>query len=111
MKPVAVCQDNLESDYVIAGNTVFQTTRAAGIGRNVTSNGAMLETGGIRRIKQFLLADCSFQIGRDHTRLHEGNGVGKIDLLNPVHPYQGKRNAAPHWNTASHVTIARSPRR
>jgi hypothetical protein len=50
-KQVTVCQDNLETDYIIAGNTISQTSRAAGVGRGVTSNGAMLEAGGIRWIK------------------------------------------------------------
>ena len=53
-----------------------------------------------------MFPDCSFQVGGDHAGFHNRDGVGKIDLLDPIHAHEGKRNPTPNRNTAPHVTVA-----
>ncbi|MDB6016790.1 MAG: hypothetical protein JWR19_1279 [Pedosphaera sp.] len=100
----AIGQDDFQTENVVAGNTVFQATRAAGIGGDVATKSAIGTAGGIGRIEEATCLDGGLKLLRDDARLHDGDEIIGIDFLNLLHPSQGQDDAAMRRNTAADIT-------
>ena len=106
---VAVCEHYFEADHVISRHSVFQTARAARVRGDISTDGAILHTRRIRRIKQFLRAHRRLQVRRKHPRLNNRNCIGKTDILYPIHAHERQGNPATCGDASPHVTKSTAP--
>ena len=107
---IAIREHDLEADDVMTRHAVLETARAAGIGRNVSADGAIIQTRWVGRIKQPLRADRRLQLAGDHTRLDDRHGVLETDFLDAVHPRERERDSPSHRHATAHVTKAGAAR-
>src|SRR6478735_1788648 len=103
-KDVAIREDDFEADDVMAGNAIFEAAWPTSIRRHISANAAIVQTRRIGRIKKPLRPHRGLQLAGDNTRLHNGDGVFKTDLLDPIHAGERKRDASAGRHATTDVT-------
>ena len=111
LQHAAVSEHDFEAEHVVARHAIFQAARAAGIRRDVAAEAAFLQRRGIGRIEEPELPHCGLQLAGDHARFHDGDSVGKMDLLDPIHARHAQRDAAAQRHAPADVADARAARR
>src|ERR1035437_3685754 len=99
----AVGEDDFKTEDVIAGAAVFQTARAAGVGGDVAADEVVRAAGGIGRIKQSAPLDPVLKLFGVYARLDDGHEIGGVNLLDAVHAFKRKHDAAAHGHAAANV--------
>ena len=101
----AIGQNDLETQDVMPGHTVFQAARAACIGCNVSTDRAVLQARRIRWIKEPTISHLALQIARNHARLDDGHAVRDRDLFDPVHSGQREGDPTLYGNAPAHISV------
>ena len=96
MQHMAAGQHHIEPQNIVAGDAVFQTARAARVGRHVPADRALIDAGGIGRIEEAELLDRLLQIVGDDARLRHRQRVGGRDIQDPVHARHVQADRAGH---------------
>ena len=104
----AVAQDNLESENIVAGDSVFEAAGAACIGGDISAQGGLFEAGGVGRVEEISAHGIRAKFGGDDARLDNGHAIGRGYLENTVHFHEGDDKASTDGNAATHVTATRS---
>ncbi len=107
----AVGEDDLEAEHIVARHAVFQAARPAGVRGDIAADAAFLQRRGIGWIEEPDLAHLRLKVAGDHARLHHGDAVGKMDLLDAIHARHAQRDAAAHGHAAADVAHAGAARR
>ena len=101
-------ENNFEAEHVIARHAVFQTARAAGVGGDVSADGAIRAAGGIGGVKQSAFFDCFLQGLREDAGLNHRDEIIGVDFLDAIHVHQAKGNAAMQRHATANITKARA---
>ena len=80
----AAGQDSFEAENVIASDSVFEATRPAGIGSDISANKTFRAAGGVRRVIEPALFNGVLEVFGDDTRLNDRYEIGGIDFFNAV---------------------------
>src|SRR5208283_712202 len=106
----AVGEDDFQTEDIIAGDAVFQTARTAGVGGDVAADEVVRAAGGVGRIKEAAPLDPVLKMFGVHARLDDGDEIGGVDVLDAVHAFKRKHDAAAHGHAAANVAMARAAR-
>jgi hypothetical protein len=104
----AVAQDNLESENIVASDSVFEATGTACIGGDISAQGGLFEAGGVGRVEEISAHGVRTKFGGDDARLDNGHSIGGGYLQNPIHFHEGDDEATTDGNAAAHVTATRA---
>ena len=85
----AICQHRLQTQHIVAGDAVFEAARTTCIGGDVSAQAALLEGGGVWRIKPPQFAHLILQMPGDDAGLDHRHTVFEGDLLDLVHARHG----------------------
>src|SRR5437588_8116463 len=97
----AMGQHQFQAQYVVGGDPVGQSVRAAGVFGHVAADGAGALAGRVGRIEVAAAFHGSGDIEIDHARLHHGALVFEIDFQNAVHAGEGDHHASLARNGAA----------
>jgi hypothetical protein len=97
-----VRQHHFESQHQLAHIAVAQHVYAAGIGRNVATDGATTLRRETEREIAIRLTRRGLQMRKDHARFCDYGHAVRIDISDAVHPRQGKQHSAIERNLAAH---------
>ena len=99
----AVGKCHLEAEDIGSGDSVFQATRAAGIGGDVPPEGAVLVALRIGRVEEPFFDNLRLKHARDDGRFHDGDEVLAADLPDAVHPVHAHQDATPDGDATADV--------
>ena len=102
-KNVAVGEDDFEAHDITTGDAVLQAAWAAGVGGDVSTQGAFLEGGGIGRVIPADVVGGVLEIDRNHAGLDDGESVGGVELEDLGHTGYGEGDAPLDGNTTADV--------
>ena len=90
---VPVCQDHFQPEDIIPGGTVFCSPEAAGVGPNVSPQGAYPAAGRVRGKKEAMGPECGLKIIINHPGLNNGQSIRDPDAQDLVHAQKVKDDA------------------
>ncbi len=91
---LAVIEDDLGPEDMVARHAVLEAVGAAGVLPQVAGDRGRLFAGGVRVVEIAVFADRPLDVQRDRPRLHHDPLVLHIDLEDPVHPGEEQRDSA-----------------
>jgi len=91
---LTIRQDEFESDDMIAGDTVGERVRAAGVFCHVAADGAGSAAGGIGGEKKSVRIGSARKIKIDDAGLNYCAAIFRIDLENAIHAREDEHDAA-----------------
>ena len=94
-------KNDLQSQDVILGHSIFDRPGTTGALRHISTQGAVLLAGRIRRIVEPQGFNPFLEFSCDDPGLHDGDQVLLVDLKDPVEPGQDKNNATLGGNRTS----------
>jgi hypothetical protein len=105
----AVAQDNLESENIVACDSIFEATGAACVSGDVSTQGGLFEAGGVGRVEEISAHGVRAKFGGDDARLDNGHAIGRGYLQNPIHFHERDDEATTDGNAAAHVAATGAP--
>ena len=102
---IAIGEDDLEPEHIIAGDAVFQAARSAGVRSEVAADEVVGAAGGVRRIKEPAFFHGELELFGDDGGLDDGHKVAPVDLEQAVEAFQGEHDAAAHGDAAAHIAV------
>ena len=76
----SIWQDDGQAKHIVAGDAVFEATRSAGIGGDISSDAAVFEARGIRRVEESLASRLCLKMAGDHSGLDNSHKIPRVDL-------------------------------
>ena len=102
----AVGEHDFKAQDIVAGHSILEAARAAGVGGNISAEGAIGAAGRVRRIKEANFFDCILQILGFDSGLDNGNKIAAVNFLNLLHALERNDDAAADGHATADVTIA-----
>src|SRR5437870_7170171 len=106
----AICQDNLETEDIVARYAILQAARPTRIRRYISADRTVLQARRIRWIKKASIPCFTLQITGNDPRFDHSNAVGNGDFLYPVHSDQCQCYASVFRNTTSDIAVTGAAR-
>ncbi len=82
----AVAEDDVEGKDRVAGHSVLHAPQSTGVGSDVAADARDRGTRRIGGVTQPVCPGGRVEVGGDHTGLHPGGGVVRVDLDDAIHP-------------------------
>jgi len=100
----AIGEDNLESEDIVSGDSVFEAAGATCIGGDISPESGFFEAGGIRGIEKVSAGCGRAELGCDYPRLDDSEAVFCRNFKNPIHFYKGENQSTPNGDAATYIT-------
>jgi hypothetical protein len=106
----AVAGDGAQPQHVVAGDAVFDGTRAGGVHREVAADAAVGVAAGVGRVEQAGAARDAVDFLGDHAGLDDDEAVGGIEFEHAPHAFEADDHAAGRGQGAADVAGAGAAR-